>query len=147
MWISACNSGGILPKRRHSCRGSVVAGRSSLYAGCGAAGVGQLSLVGRTWHIRLSSLVRQQNHRLGHACRIAGLVSGPNGAYGDVAATEVPPAAIAFSVVAPVLHLFFSKAGVAAGGCPHAHHICRSSRVFFRASCVGFACDDAHRNR
>ena len=49
-------------RRRHSCRGSVVAGRSSLCAGCVVVGVGPLSLVGRTWRVRPSSFVRQQNH-------------------------------------------------------------------------------------
>ena len=52
----------VLRVRRHSCRGSVVAGRSSLYAGCAVVGVGPLSLVGRTWRVRPSSFFRQQNH-------------------------------------------------------------------------------------
>ena len=51
-----------LRRRRHSCRESMVAGRSSLYAGCAVVGVGPLSYVGRTLRDRLSSVVRQQNH-------------------------------------------------------------------------------------
>ena len=39
-----------------------MVGRSSLYAGGEVVGAGPLSPVGRTWRVRPSSFVRQQNH-------------------------------------------------------------------------------------
>ena len=58
-----------------------------------------------------------------------------------------PSSCVALSGVTSDSHLCFSETGVAASGFPRAHFVRCSSRVVFRASSVGFACDAAHRSR